>query len=624
MIARNVPLAVALPVGARRLILYSFFDSQGRVDAFVLASLRGLRPHAAELIVVVNGNVDDDGRQALETVADRVLTRENTGLDIGAHRDALERLADELSSFDEIVMTNDTWYGPVRPWGPIFAQMAARAVHFWGLTDHASVARNPLTGRRGAPYHLQSYWIAVRRDMFLSRHWRRYWSSLGSIDTYVDAVVRHELRFTRWFSRHGWRSGVVFGCEAYTTENPSLFEARELIGDGCPALKRRALFHWPPLLASRGATGPASMQAAVDAGYPADLILANLARTVPPRTTNLAAGLHSVVLPSSSPPADDAPFGRLLIVAECGGDKACVDRLSVRLAGLMPGLSRASVVVVTPAAGELHGLAQLNVLGFDSVRVHSAKHAHSGLASLAFCGEPGVLDGYDIVLRLGSDHQSRTPDRRLEHALADPFTRGQVASYFGQETGLGVVYAPLDHAGNDIVGHGWCGLRQTFLESCGDLDIHVPPDDVTPLAPFGGSYLFRPTALRAFFQRAAAAIATHEASPDLLYELLQLMPSYAAGEHGFHTRTVMSVDDFALSHPLLEYEVGEMSAMIPGETFEKIDYLRHSGPLGDGSPRDLVRMYMRRRHMRVVHLLRRLMDPSRAPGSWVPRRRGRN
>ena len=31
-----------------------------------------------------------------------------------------------LAEFDEIVLTNDTWFGPVRPFGPLFERMNAR------------------------------------------------------------------------------------------------------------------------------------------------------------------------------------------------------------------------------------------------------------------------------------------------------------------------------------------------------------------------------------------------------------------------------------------------------------------------------------------------------------------
>ncbi len=98
------------------------------------------------------------------------------------------------------MLTNDTWFGPVRPYGPVFERMGERAVHFWGMTDHAREEPNPFTGKGVLPYHLQSFWIAVRREMFLSEAWARYWRELPAMPGYFDAVLKHEAVFTEHFA----------------------------------------------------------------------------------------------------------------------------------------------------------------------------------------------------------------------------------------------------------------------------------------------------------------------------------------------------------------------------------------------------------------------------------------
>ncbi len=77
-----------------------------------------MRAHSHRILAVVNGALGPDGRERLAPVVDEVLERQNTGFDIGAQRDALRHLGEQVSEFDEIVLTNDTWFGPVRPFAP--------------------------------------------------------------------------------------------------------------------------------------------------------------------------------------------------------------------------------------------------------------------------------------------------------------------------------------------------------------------------------------------------------------------------------------------------------------------------------------------------------------------------
>ncbi len=107
-----------VPEGGRRLVVYTIYDRRGGIDDYVVHALEGLRPHSARIVAVVNGDLTPSGRARLEPVVDEVIVRENSGFDIGAQRHALHHLREELSRYDEIVLTNDTWFGPVRPSGP--------------------------------------------------------------------------------------------------------------------------------------------------------------------------------------------------------------------------------------------------------------------------------------------------------------------------------------------------------------------------------------------------------------------------------------------------------------------------------------------------------------------------
>ena len=99
------------------------------------------------MLVVVNGVLSAEGLGRLEGLADEVLVRENRGFDVGAFRDALVHVGEDLAGFDEVLLTNDTWFGPVGSFDGVFARMDAREVDFWGLTDHAQ-APDPFSGDR--------------------------------------------------------------------------------------------------------------------------------------------------------------------------------------------------------------------------------------------------------------------------------------------------------------------------------------------------------------------------------------------------------------------------------------------------------------------------------------------
>jgi rhamnosyltransferase len=202
----TVTAATALGPEARRAIIYLFYDRDGIVDDYIPYKLERLRAHAEYILVVVNGQLDPAQAAKLEAVADTVLQRENVGMDVGGYQAALNELGERVVEFDELILMNYTWFGPIGSFDEVFERMNAHPVHFWGMTVHGEENPNPITGTGVMRAHLQSHWIAVRAALLRSEHWREYWSTMPEITSYRGSILNHESRFTGHFADLGFVS----------------------------------------------------------------------------------------------------------------------------------------------------------------------------------------------------------------------------------------------------------------------------------------------------------------------------------------------------------------------------------------------------------------------------------
>ncbi|MDL9980314.1 rhamnan synthesis F family protein [Microbacterium sp. ASV49] len=590
------------PEHGRRLIIYVVYDRRGEVEEYIPFALNGLRAHAAHIMVVVNGTLSDAGRELLTPLADDILVRENVGYDIWAHKAGLDRLGDRVAEFDEVVLTNDTWFGPVRPFGPVLERMDVLPLHFWGLTDHAREEVNPFTGRGDLPYHLQSFWIAARREMVQSDEWKRYWRELPEMPGYVDAVLKHEVQFTQHFNRLGYASEAAFACEDYPTEHPALFNPDLLLADGCPVIKRRPFFHFPPFLDRHAVIGREVLREVEAYGYPMELIWADLSRNVEPKILNADAGMLEV-LPDVDVSYDaTAPLRTVAILHIFYPEMTheMLDRVDT-----LPGAY--DLVVTTPDADRA---ARITALIAErpregrsvDVRVVASNNGRDQSAFLIGCRDILLSDRYDIVVKL---HSKKTPQdghnigrhfrrQQFDNLLDSPGYTANLLALFQREQGLGLVYPPMIHIGYPTMGRAWWANKKPFAALAAELGIRVPLDDVSPLAPYGGMYIARVAALRILaehewtYEQFGGADAYQDGG---LAHVLERMPSYAAGELGFHTRTVSTREYMSISHTALEYKLDQLAAGLPGDMVEQIRLLRGMGHLGEGRLIDLLRLY---------------------------------
>lgn len=229
----------------RRMCVLVVYDQEGIIDDYIFYLLDSLRAENIDVNVVVNGWLEQEYRGKLDEHAASVAVRENAGYDSWAYKYFLDKFGAEIrvANYDEIILMNDTFYGPLYPWKQLFDRMKREAVDFWGLSrSEAGYARGL---KKNIPEHLQSYFLAIRKNMLASESFWQFWRELKRPLTYSEAIRNFEFKFTRYFREHGFRYTSyldVMGYRALGGVNPYIVSALEIIKDyGFPIVKGKAL-----------------------------------------------------------------------------------------------------------------------------------------------------------------------------------------------------------------------------------------------------------------------------------------------------------------------------------------------------------------------------------------------
>lgn len=141
---------------SQTLAVMSIYDAEGVIDDYVVFYLDSLKKVVDRLIVAVNGKLTDEGEEKLSALTKEVYIRPNIGFDFGAYKDVLENYLqpEELCCYDELVLCNDTCYGPFVPFTEIFTQMRRTDAELWSI-NYVEDSLLP---------HFQSYFLNFRGE----------------------------------------------------------------------------------------------------------------------------------------------------------------------------------------------------------------------------------------------------------------------------------------------------------------------------------------------------------------------------------------------------------------------------------------------------------------------------
>lgn len=192
----------AAPPVRRRTAVFASFSGDGRIKDTVLYYLRGLREVVDNIVFVANSPVFPDEAGKLDGLVRLAVFRNHGCYDFGSYRiglneaGALGLLAPDVC--DELVVCNDSCYGPVFPFPEVFGEMerrrSGRRIDFWGMS---------LTRHYGRLF-IPSYFYVFGPAVLEGGELYRWFDRLEPCRDRGQVVVNCETRLTEHLLRAGY------------------------------------------------------------------------------------------------------------------------------------------------------------------------------------------------------------------------------------------------------------------------------------------------------------------------------------------------------------------------------------------------------------------------------------
>lgn len=170
-----------------KICLFAHFDPSNKIREYVILHLIELKKLNFEILFITTSNLNNSELEKISTLVNQVVIRENIGYDFGSWVVGFNLIKD--NNIKEIILTNDSVYGPFSDIKLIYESMQKKNLDFWGLTDSYEVK-----------YHIQSYFLCIGEKILQDK---RFWDWLNKFYYYRSEfktliVNKYEIGISRF------------------------------------------------------------------------------------------------------------------------------------------------------------------------------------------------------------------------------------------------------------------------------------------------------------------------------------------------------------------------------------------------------------------------------------------
>ena len=193
-----------------RAIIFVHYDKHDMVDAYVYTYLKELQQNASHLVFVSTAKLSSEEIKNLSQYCSKIIVRENIGYDFMSYKIGLESF--NYKNYDEVVICNDSVYGPLYPLANVFEDMQNNTCDFWGITDNTDIS-----------YHLQSYFLVFKKNVIQSDTFKTFWKQVKVLKSKDDIIGKYEIGLTKFLLDSRFSSAVYVNFKATKAQTIQVF-----------------------------------------------------------------------------------------------------------------------------------------------------------------------------------------------------------------------------------------------------------------------------------------------------------------------------------------------------------------------------------------------------------------
>lgn len=183
----------------KRVCIFAHFDKDNLIDDYVVYYLKSLKQYCSSIIFVSDCGLIESEKEKISSFVDYIQSYHHGEYDWGSYKFGylIAKEKGFLNNADELLMCNDSVFGPIVPLDKYFDKMTQRPCGFWGMYQNQfGLERNVK-----AP-HLQSWFLCLKKTVIKSAIFDEFMKRITHLESKEEIIKKYEIGFTKEMAKY--------------------------------------------------------------------------------------------------------------------------------------------------------------------------------------------------------------------------------------------------------------------------------------------------------------------------------------------------------------------------------------------------------------------------------------
>ncbi len=180
----------------KRVIVFASFIADGIIPAHLVYFLSKLKKISDAIIFIADNPILPSEAKKLAHSVNHISFTRHEEYDFGSYKRGIDYVKEHLGleNIEELVLCNDSCFGPIFPFEEMFDTMAQKELDFWGITKSPEIYP-----------HLQSYFLVFNNKVITHKAFNDYFNAVQKEESRSRVILKYELLLADKLSAEGFK-----------------------------------------------------------------------------------------------------------------------------------------------------------------------------------------------------------------------------------------------------------------------------------------------------------------------------------------------------------------------------------------------------------------------------------